>query len=144
MEVTSAQGQRSGPRLLSAVVEAARRNAPTLRQQYEQANEPAPHRTDGRSTYITPAEASTQLRVTPGGVRRMVREGRLRGVKVGRLTRILRSDVERLLAEPNATPDVPAFDRAADLLSSLTSDERRRLAVLALSTPVTPSGEERR
>lgn len=51
---------------------------------------------------MTADEAAEQLRVTRRTVYEWLKEGRLRGVKVGRLWRIHKSDVDELLRPKEA------------------------------------------
>lgn len=101
-------------------------------------------RSDGQSPYLDVAEAAALLKLSPQGVRKWLKTGRLTGVKLGlRLWRVERSSVEAQLPKPtNAPPEPTPFERIAALLPALTAEDRRRIAVAAL-TGETERGSER-
>jgi excisionase family DNA binding protein len=99
-----------------------------------------PHRTDGASTYLTPAAAARLLQLSESGVRRWAREGKLRSRKLGRLTRIERASVERYLPDPApapaaAPPPPPALtdDALAALVAQWPPQAQLRLAARLLN-----------
>ena len=49
--------------------------------------------------YLSTGAAARIAAVTPGTIRRWIREGRLPECRAGRVVRILRGDLERLLAD---------------------------------------------
>lgn len=51
---------------------------------------------------LTPEEAAERLSVSPKGVKNWLRQGKLRGLKVGRLWRISESDLSAFLAASRA------------------------------------------
>lgn len=53
--------------------------------------------------WLVVLEAARALRVSPWTVRRWIRAGRLRSIRPGQRRLVLREDVERLTAIPNAT-----------------------------------------
>lgn len=59
-------------------------------------------------TLLTCEEAATYLRLHPRTVGRMLQEGRLPGVKVGRQWRIRRADLDAFLGGGRETPKQPA------------------------------------
>jgi excisionase family DNA binding protein len=93
-----------------------------------------PHRTDGASTYLTPAAAARLLQLSESGVRRWAREGKLRSRKLGRLTRIERASVERCLPPFPPDPAPPAAPAAGPPPTTprLTDDD---LAALVAQWP---------
>lgn len=81
-----------------AVVEAGGRELRLLRlNEPAPEPEPAPGR-ERASNAMTPEEAAMELGMSPRTVREHCRTGRLKGVKVGREWRILRSDNPALAA----------------------------------------------
>jgi len=52
-----------------------------------------------RERLMTPEEVAERLAITPKTVRRFLREGRLKAVKVGRLWRVRESDLLRYMGE---------------------------------------------
>jgi excisionase family DNA binding protein len=48
---------------------------------------------------MTTEEVAEELRMTPDAIRRMVRQGRITGVKVGKRLLISRDEVDRVLRE---------------------------------------------
>lgn len=55
--------------------------------------------------YLTTVEAGELANVAPGTIRRWIREGRLAEQRAGRVVRVRRSDIERLLGSaPRRTP----------------------------------------
>ena len=60
---------------------------------------------------LTPDEAAERLSVSPKGVKNWLRQGKLRGLKVGRLWRISESDLSAFLSASQAPSDV-AVERA--------------------------------
>jgi excisionase family DNA binding protein len=58
---------------------------------------------------LTPEEAATRLNVSPRAVREWLRQGKLRGVKVGRLLRVPESAIAEFLKPtgPQAPPVKP-------------------------------------
>ena len=50
--------------------------------------------------FLSTTEAAEFASVAPGTIRRWIREGKLRDHRAGRLVRVLRTDLEKLLKEP--------------------------------------------
>jgi excisionase family DNA binding protein len=61
--------------------------------------------------YVTTSEASDTLGYTIQHTRRLVREGRLRGAKLGRDWLILRESVAEYVTRSNTTPPITAPKR---------------------------------
>ena len=61
---------------------------------------------------LTPEEAAERLSVSPKGVKNWLRQGKLRGLKVGRLWRISESDLGAFLDASRAAGQGTAADRA--------------------------------
>lgn len=92
-------------------------------------------RTDGRSPYLSTAEAAALLGMTSNGIRASIAAGRLPAKKVGpKSWRIARSTVEALLPAPAPTlPEPTPFERVLELLPHITdAEQRRQLALRAL------------
>ena len=55
---------------------------------------------------LTPDEAAERLSVSPKGVKNWLRQGKLRGLKVGRLWRISESDLSAFVASSRSPSDI--------------------------------------
>lgn len=65
--------------------------------------------------FLTPEEVADKLVVSPRSVRRWLREGRLKGIKVGRLWRIRERDLEVFLDPVHqALENAPEDDEPLD------------------------------
>ena len=78
------------------------------------------------------AEAATVLRVSQDSVLRYWKQGTLDGRKCRGVVLLLRSSVEALL--PHEGPTQTALERIRELLPALGADERRLVAIEALTT----------
>ncbi|HXI17287.1 MAG TPA: helix-turn-helix domain-containing protein, partial [Chloroflexota bacterium] len=93
----------------------------------------------GASPYTTPNEVAATLNVSRFWVYRAMRTGLLRGRKLGKLVRVERASMEEYLttrAQEEPAPPPPAIDQVRALLPSLSADERRQIAVEALTIEV--------
>ncbi|MDK2784542.1 MAG: hypothetical protein PWQ41_1294 [Bacillota bacterium] len=72
---------------------------------------------------LTPEEVAERLAVTPRSVRIWLRQGKLKGVKAGRLWRIRERDLEAFL-----DPTLHALDTAPEDDEPLTEGDERDIA----------------
>ncbi|MGB9663169.1 MAG: helix-turn-helix domain-containing protein [Moorellaceae bacterium] len=72
---------------------------------------------------LTPEEAAEILAVSPKSVREWLRQGKLKGVKAGRLWRIRKCDLEAFL-----DPVLYALETAPEDDEPLTEEEKRVIA----------------
>ncbi|MDI3538798.1 MAG: hypothetical protein PWP12_792 [Bacillota bacterium] len=72
---------------------------------------------------LTPEEVAERLAVTPRSVRIWLRQGKLKGVKAGRLWRIRERDLEAFL-----DPTLHALDTAPEDDEPLTEEDERDIA----------------
>ena len=92
-------------------------------------------RYDGLSPYITAKEAAQMLGLSGSGIRKWIATGQLRGVKFGaKLWRIERASVEARLPKPaKPAPEPTPLELVLAQLPALSEDERKRVAVAALT-----------
>lgn len=92
--------------------------------------------------FLTVADVAELWRVSPSTVRRMIRDGRLRAVRVGRSLRVSRTDLAHAPEEaPEGRPftfDDPLWDFIGSVTecteSWVSGDKRRALAEAYLDT----------
>jgi len=72
---------------------------------------------------LTPEEAAERLAVSPKSIREWLRQGKLKGVKAGRLWRIRERDLEAFL-----DPVVHALETAPEDDEPLTAEDKRAIA----------------
>lgn len=77
---------------------------------------------------LTPEEVAERLAVTPRSIRIWLRQGKLKGVRVGRLWRIRERDLEAFLEEEKSFPQSPP-------LKSYTRQEIREFLEADKITP---------
>jgi len=72
---------------------------------------------------LTPEEAAERLAVTPGSIRVWLRQGKLKGVRAGRLWRIRERDLEAFL-----DPTLRALESAPDDDEPLSEEDEKAIA----------------
>lgn len=103
--------------------------------------EPIAHRDDGESPYVTVPEAAALLRVTGAAITKWLRDGTLRGRKLGlRRWRVERASVEAALPPPVDAAGATAplhvaspYERVLALAPFLSEWERKQAAIALLS-----------
>lgn len=72
---------------------------------------------------LTPEEAAERLAVSPKSIRKWLREGKLKGVRAGRLWRIRERDLEAFV-----DPVLYALEKAQEDDEPLTEEDKRAIA----------------
>lgn len=72
---------------------------------------------------LTPEETAERLAVSPKSIRKWLRQGKLRGIKIGRLWRIRECDLESFL-----DPVLRVLESAPEEEEPLTEEDREAIA----------------